>query len=109
MYTVCVYCIDTPTKIEEVYNVDKYARMNHTESRVFLIENINIFIVSCQQYIFDSEEVVSHPTKSEKMTIYTGINHRPTTNRVIVRHIEFCMHERLLDEARGTKRLQICL
>jgi hypothetical protein len=72
MYTVCVYCIDTPTKIEKVYNVDKNARMNHTESRIFLIENINIVIVTCQQYIFDSEEVVSHPTKSEKNTTLHG-------------------------------------
>jgi hypothetical protein len=47
----------------------------------------------------------------KKITILRG--NRPQTprpaNRVIARHVDLCMHERLLDEAKGTNRLRICL
>jgi hypothetical protein len=95
MYTVSVYCIDTPTKIEKLYNVDKNARMNHTESRIFLIENI------CHQY--------SEVKKSLVIRDKIGKNDYFTLE--LTSQLSNCPHarERLLDETRGTKRLRICL
>jgi hypothetical protein len=95
MYTVCY----TDKNWKSLQCWQKCENESHRITHIFYRKHqYLLLLVVTNIFSIVKKSLISHPTKSEKMT-----------NIVIVRHIDLCMHERLLDEARGTKRLRICL